>query len=67
MKDDFLNLNARVATVLDIATWLWIGSVLFLTSWAAWLLIKTIRHAAASFARAVQLTNDIQQPRKEES
>ncbi|WP_306317299.1 MULTISPECIES: hypothetical protein [unclassified Streptomyces] len=52
MKDALLDLNATVATVLDVATWIWIGAVLFLTGFAAWLLIATARRAIAAIRRA---------------
>ena len=55
MKDALLDLNATVATVLDIATWIWIGAVLFLTGFAAWLLIAAVRRVIDSFTRANRL------------
>lgn len=69
MKEDLLNLNATVATVLDIGTWIWITSAVILTLFLAWLVITAGRHAYASirdsFARAHQTIADIQQPREE--
>ena len=67
MKDDLLNLNATVATVLDIGTWLWIASALILAGFAVFAAVAIGYHVAASFARAIDLVNDIQQPREEES
>lgn len=58
MKDALLDLNATVATVLDVATWIWIGAVLFLTGFAAWVAIRLTRRVIDSIARARQTIRD---------
>jgi ABC-type nickel/cobalt efflux system permease component RcnA len=59
MKDALLDLNATVATVLDVATWMWIGSAVFLTGCAAWAVIHIGRRVFDAFTRANQTIREL--------
>jgi ABC-type nickel/cobalt efflux system permease component RcnA len=62
MKDDLLNLNATVATVLDVATWTGIASAVFITGFAAWIAIRIGRRTLDAFTRANQTVREATKP-----
>jgi uncharacterized membrane protein YhiD involved in acid resistance len=64
MKEDLLNLISTWGVLAEAATWIWIGSALFVTVTAAWVVVsigrRIGRHVADSFTRANQTVSDAQ-------
>ncbi|MFJ8929303.1 hypothetical protein ACIRLA_22260 [Streptomyces sp. NPDC102364] len=67
MKADLFAALDVYATGMQWATWIWIGSALLLTVFFAVAAVLIGRNILDVFARAIGLTNDIQQPREGET